>query len=233
MPGDVDREFEVTSETSRNKSDGSAGACVNDESRIARREDPDFTLDVRVRDSSLVQASIAGDDEAFAELVRLYYDRIRAYVYHHLHREDELEDALQEIFIKAYQALPNFRKKSNFYTWLYRIASNYCIDRLRKRRLELVSIDNEESSDSIQAKLQSNSDTPEENLTRKEMVGMIRLALEKLEPVHQNIIVMREIEGLSYEEISETLEINIGTVKSRLARARNELRDVLLDMNIL
>jgi len=206
---------------------------VSDEKRIAARESDENALVLRARDSRLVSRTLAGDAEAFEDLVRLYYDRIRALVYHHLHREDELDDALQEIFLKAFQALPRFRKKSNFYTWLYRIASNYCIDRLRKRRLELVSLDSSENRDAVEARLPASHDSPEDSFTRTERVGMVRKALAMLDPIFQNIIVLREIEGLSYEEIQESLDIGMGTVKSRLARARAELKKILEDMDAI
>ncbi len=206
---------------------------MNDEKRIARRETDESRLAVRTRDNRLVSRTLAGDDEAYEDLVRLYYDRIRGLLYHHLHREDELDDALQEIFVKAFQALPRFRRRSNFYTWLYRIASNYCIDRLRKRRLETVSLDVDETRDAIEAGLPAGPETPDERMGRMERVGMVRIALGKLEPLHQNILVLRELQGLSYEEICESLDIGMGTVKSRLARARAELKKILTEMDVL
>lgn len=203
---------------------------MNNDSSIARRESADELMAVRARDNRLVSRTLAGDDEAFEDLVRIYYYRIRAMVYHHLHREDDLDDALQEIFIKAYQALPRFKKRSNFYTWIYRIASNYCIDRLRKRRPELVSL---KGSEALETQIHSNTDTPEEKYTRTERVLIVRKAIGMLDPIHQNIIVLREIEGLTYDELVESLEIELGTVKSRLARARKELKQVLQDMDVI
>jgi RNA polymerase sigma-70 factor (ECF subfamily) len=206
---------------------------VNEETRIARTDSAESTPAVRARDNRLVSRTLAGDDEAFEELVRLYYDRLRALVFHHLHREDELDDALQDIFLKAYKALPRFRKRSNFYTWLFRIASNYCIDRLRKRRLELVSLDGTEGRDAIEARLPLLPDSPEESYTRTQRVELVRKALGQLDPIYQNILVLRELEGLSYEEITESLGIGMGTVKSRLARARAELKNVLTEMDVI
>jgi len=206
---------------------------VSDENRIAPRESDDGALALRARDSRLVTRTLTGDSEAFEDLVRLYYDRIRALVFHHLHREDELDDALQEIFLKAFQALPRFRKKSNFYTWLYRIASNYCIDRLRKRRLELVSLDSSENRDAIEARLPVSTESPEKTFSRSERVELVRKAISMLDPLYQNIIVLRELQGLSYDEIQESLDINMGTVKSRLARARSELKKLLEDMDAI
>ena len=206
---------------------------MNDETRIARRETDESGLAIRAHDNRLVARTIAGDLEAFEDLTRLYYDRVRALVHHHLHCEDELEDALQEIFIKAYQALPRFRKRSSFYTWLFRIASNYCIDRLRKRRLDQVSLDDVESRDSLEARLPESADNPEESFARSERVKFVRMALEKLDPLYHSIMVLREIEGLSYEELSETLGVGMGTVKSRLARARMELKRILEEMDVL
>ncbi len=206
---------------------------MEEETRIARRDAAESAMVVRARDNRLVTRTLAGDDEAFEDLVRLYYDRLRALVYHHLHREDELDDALQDIFLKAYQALPQFRKRSNFYTWLFRIASNYCIDRLRKRRLELVSLNGSDERDAIEARLQSSHASPEESYSSSERVEMVRRALGALDPIYQNIIALRELEGLSYDEISESLGIGMGTVKSRLARARAELKKILEDMGVI
>jgi RNA polymerase sigma-70 factor (ECF subfamily) len=206
---------------------------VNEETRIACRDADESALSVRSRDSRLVARTLVGDPEAFEDLVRLYYDRVRALVHHHLHREDDLDDALQDIFLKAYQALPSFGKRSSFYTWLFRIATNYCIDRLRKRRLVLVSIDIPETSDAVQANLRHPGDSPDESFSRSERVKLVRIAMGKLDPVFLSILVLREIEGLSYEEIVDTLGINIGTVKSRLARARAELKKILEEMNAL
>lgn len=206
---------------------------MNKENSIARREPADEIVAARARDNRLVSRIIAGDDEAFEDLVRLYYDRIRALVFHHLHREDDLDDALQEIFLKAYQALPVFQKRSNFYTWLYRIASNYCIDRLRKRRLELVSLNGTEARDALESRAQTRTDTPEEEYTRSERVQIVRKAIGMLDPIYQNILIMREIEGLTYEELVDSLDIEMGTVKSRLARARTELKKILTDMDVI
>lgn len=206
---------------------------MKEETRITPREAADGAMAVRARDSRLVSRVLSGDNQAFEDLVRAYYGRVRALVFHHLHREDDLDDALQEIFIKSYQALPQFGKRSNFYTWLFRIASNYCIDRLRKKRLELVSLDGAEERDSIEARLPNGPDSPEDVLGRSERVRMVRIALGKLDPIFQNILVLRELEGLSYEEITESLNINMGTVKSRLARARAELRRILEEMDAI
>jgi RNA polymerase sigma-70 factor (ECF subfamily) len=206
---------------------------VSEETRIARRDSDESALSVRARDNRLVARTLAGDDEAFEDLARLYYDRVRGLVHHHLHREDDLDDALQDIFLKAYQALPQFRKRSNFYTWLFRIASNHCIDRLRKRRLDTVSLDSCETRDAIEASLPRSPESPEEKFTSSERVRLVRKALDRLDPLFQSILVLRELEGLSYEEIVETLGLNIGTVKSRLARARMELRKALEEMDVL
>ena len=206
---------------------------MKEETRIARTDTAESSMAVRARDNRLVSRTLAGDDEAFEDLVRLYYDRLRALVFHHLHREDELDDALQDIFLKAYKALPRFRKRSNFYTWLFRIASNYCIDRLRKRRLELVSLDGSEGRDAIEARLPSSPDSPEESYSRTQRIELVRKALGRLDPIYQNILVLRELEGLSYEEIVQSLGIGIGTVKSRLARARGELKKVLIEMDVI
>ncbi|MCX6645454.1 MAG: sigma-70 family RNA polymerase sigma factor [bacterium] len=208
-------------------------ARVNKDNSIARKEPADEIVAVRARDNRLVLRTIAGDGEAFEDLVRLYYDRIRALVFHHLHREDDLDDALQEIFLKAWQALPNFQKRSNFYTWLFRIASNYCIDRLRKRRLELVSLDGTEARDALEARAHLKTDTPEEEYSRSERVRIVQKAIGMLDPIYQNIIILREIEGLTYDELADSLDIEMGTVKSRLARARTELKKILQDMDVI
>ncbi|HDS30867.1 MAG TPA: sigma-70 family RNA polymerase sigma factor, partial [Firmicutes bacterium] len=109
----------------------------------------------------------------------------------------------------------------------------YCIDRLRKRRLETVDIQSDEKSVDFDSRFASTTETPDEHLSRSEKVRMVRKALDMLDPVYKNIIVLRELEGLSYDEICESLDLGMGTVKSRLARARAELKRILTDMNVL
>lgn len=158
-----------------------------------------------------------GDHAAYAVLVRRHQDRI----YRHLlnltgSREDALELA-QEVFIKAWEALPAWRPEAQFHTWLYRIASNLALDVLRRRQVvHFVALEEDYDAPADQP-------GPEAALQAKQDMVNLDAALARLAPEHREIVLLREVEGLSYEELAAALRIDMGTVKSRLARARAAL----------
>lgn len=168
----------------------------------------------------------AGDTSAFEQLVRLHQDRIYSLCRHLLGNAQEAEDAAQDSFIKAYRNLPHFTPDASFYTWLYRIAVNTCLD--YKKRPFLASLfarspDDEE----FEAWELPDELSPERLYESKEMGQALQRALQKLSPKLKAVIVLKEMEGLSYEEIAEVLDVSLGTVKSRLSRAREELFAVM------
>jgi RNA polymerase sigma-70 factor (ECF subfamily) len=146
------------------------------------------------------------------------------------HSEDAM-DISQEVFLKAYRSLSNFDERSAFSTWLYRITHNTCIDEIRKRKgKQTYSLEEDlESEDgSMQRQVADDGDTPEESLMRKEQKSEILRALDTLSEEHKAAIILRDVKGMSYEEIAEILELTLGTVKSRINRARNQLKSEIL-----
>ena len=168
-------------------------------------------------ESELIVLAQQGDQAAYGVLVRRHQDRI----YRHLlnltgSREEALELA-QQAFIEAWQALPNWRPNAQFHTWLYRIASNAAIDVLRRRKVvRFVPLDDDHDAPADQP-------GPEAQLQARQSLRALDAALARLPPQQREIVLLREVEGLSYAELAATLGIDEGTVKSRLARARAAL----------
>lgn len=167
-----------------------------------------------------------GETSAFEEIVHKYQDRIYNLCRHMLGNAHDAEDAAQETFIKAYQNLGNFRPDASLYTWLYRIAVNTCIDHKRKPFFESLFKRSSEGED-FEIERQSDAPSPEKLYESKQTGVAIQLALAKLSDKLRTAIILKEIEDLSYEDISDVLDISIGTVKSRISRAREELKALL------
>jgi RNA polymerase sigma-70 factor, ECF subfamily len=163
-----------------------------------------------------------GDSSAFERIVLKYQDRIYNLCYYLLGNPHDAEDAAQEVFIKGFRKLKDFRPESSLYTWLYRIGVNTCLD--HKRKLRSGPLNN----DFLAENLPSTDPSPEGRYQSKLIGRAIQSALNQLSKNSRTIIVLKEIEGLSYEEISEVMDISVGTVKSRLSRTREELRSLLL-----
>ena len=183
-------------------------------------------------EQELVQRARAGDEDAFAALVEANQKRIYHLALRLTGNPDDALELSQEAFLHAWRGLDKFQGDSAFSTWLYRLASNVCIDFLRreKRRRSLsmtVSLDDEEGE--RQAELPDRRYAPEEALERSEARRAVAEGLERLTPEHRQVLVMREIHGLSYAEIAQVLGLEEGTVKSRIARARGALRKVLTE----
>ncbi len=167
-----------------------------------------------------------GDTSAFKDIVLAYQDRIYRLCRYMLGDPHNAEDAAQDTFLKAYQSLKNFKPDASLYTWLYRIAVNTCIDYKRKSAFESLFKHTNNGEDII-AEEQSTEPSPEKLYESRQMTDALQKALKKLSQKLRTIIVMKEIEGLPYEDIARVLDISIGTVKSRISRAREELRDLM------
>jgi len=202
-----------------------ARAAGSSEGTHARRMSdplPDVKLS-EAADDTLITLFLQGEERAYRFLVERYQERIRNLIYSIFRDREMVEDLSQEVFLKAYEALGSFRFESSFYTWLYRIAVNKARDELRRRKirsfLSFQSLDN-----GVRADLERRMATPPQT---NEYADIVSLGLRAL-PDHQRVVVvLKDIEGLSYEEIADILQIEIGTVKSRLSRARTTLREVL------
>lgn len=179
-----------------------------------------------VDDSQLIAESLAGDTDAFGSLVSRYQDRLFNSLAHYLRNEAEAEDVAQEAFILSYTRLRSFKGNSSFYTWLYRIALNTAISRRRRARSH-VSV--ERDLESSGKGLDGSEPDPGFRMELDERARQLMAALGRLNDEHRVILVLREMDELGYEDISEILNIPVGTVRSRLHRARSQLKDELAD----
>ncbi|MFC1554559.1 sigma-70 family RNA polymerase sigma factor, partial [candidate division KSB1 bacterium] len=178
-----------------------------------------------------VSKALDGDQEAYTLLLKKYRGAIYSLIFKMVQSRGEAEDLVQETFIKAFSALASFNDEYAFSTWLFKIASNNCIDHLRKKRLKTLSLDKPtESKDGTMPKdLPDSIINPEMQLIENEKQSMIDLAIQDLPKKYRIAIIMRHKEEKSYEEISEALEIPLGTVKARIFRAREKLKKYLKD----
>lgn len=175
-------------------------------------------------DLSLVQRAQKGDKTAFDLLVRKYQHRIAAVVSRFVRDYAECQDVVQESFIKAYKSLPGFRGESQFYTWMYRIAVNTAKNHLAsQKRRPTGSVDLEDAEHIEGGIYMQDNDTPEHELLREELAQVVSKALAQLPEEIRQAITLREMEGLSYEEIAEVMNSPVGTVRSRIFRAREAI----------
>ena len=185
------------------------------------------------QEAELVQQAKGGSLEAFTELVNRYDSKILRLARHITQNQEDAEDVLQEAFLKAFTHLDRFEGGSRFYTWLVRIAVNESLMKLRKRRNgKEVSLDEpiETSDGDVQNLVREIAvwdDTPESRYSQAEIRGILDGAVETLEPIYRTVFVLRDVEELSTEETAEALDLSIPAVKSRLLRARLQLRELL------
>lgn len=179
-------------------------------------------------DDILINRSKNGDLEAFELLVKRYENKVYTVAYRFLGNHADASDLAQEAFLRLYQSLPGFRGESGFMTWMYRITANVCRDELRRRQKhQVISLDAEDVNNQNNniAQLPGRDPTPEEALEKKEFNDFIQECLLSLSEEHRLVLIMREIQDMSYEEIAEVLKCSLGTVKSRLNRARMAFRE--------
>src|SRR5271167_4159891 len=179
---------------------------------------------------ALVHAAKAGDISAFEELVRRYDRNVFRIAQHITQNREDAEDVVQDAFLKAFQNLANFQEQSKFYTWLVRIAVNEALMRLRRRRPErMVSLDEDVKTeeDSVPREVADWSPNPEQQYNQAELKEILSKTIQGLPPSFRTVFVLRDVEGLSTEETAEALELSIPAVKSRLLRARLQLRERL------
>lgn len=172
-------------------------------------------------EAQLIERALEGDRSAFTTLVTQNQDRLFASMLQVTGSPDEAEEVVQEAFIRAFMKLDTFQNNSQFFTWLYRIAFNSALTRHRRKRAK-VSLDHCRENTGLE--ISDDSDGVDEPMLRDERVAMVRAALQTLSDEHRTILVLREMEEHSYETIAEILEISIGTVRSRLNRARKQLK---------
>jgi RNA polymerase sigma factor (sigma-70 family) len=179
----------------------------------------------RSEDSRLIKAALGGDDAAYSHLMRKYHDAIFSFVYRMVHDHEQVEDLTQEAFIKAFSSLKNFNEEFAFSTWLYKIATNNCIDYIRRRKLQMYSIDKPiESKDSDYTfELPDDTYEADRGLISNQRAVLLQQAINQLPEKYRRVILLRHSEERSYEEIAKMLRIPIGTVKAHIFRARELL----------
>ena len=185
-------------------------------------------------DTTLVQRSQLGDLAAFDALVTRHRARVYGHILAMVRNEADAWDLAQDTFLKAWKALPRFEGNAAFSTWLYRIAHNTTLDWLRTRKIQAAS----EFDEAVESRIAAGATTtphgegrPDDRLAQSELGQRIHHALTQLSPEHRSAILLREIEGLSYEEIAESAQCSIGTVMSRLFYARKKLQTLLADVH--
>jgi RNA polymerase sigma factor (sigma-70 family) len=185
-----------------------------------------------VAEKVLVENARRGDMGAYDALIRRYQERIYATVYHMTSNHEDANDLTQEAFIKAFQALKSFKGGSSFYTWIYRIAVNKTINFLKQRKnhaaMSLNDLDfNAEHDPDLVALISDN--TPRRDLGLTELAEKLNGAMQKLSEHHRLVVTLHDVQGLSHEEIAKIMDCNVGTVRSRLFYARQQLQAYLSD----
>ena len=180
----------------------------------------------------LVLKAQQGDINAFEELVECYHGRIYGLTYNMTSNREDAEDLTQEVFVKAFEALPRFKGKSSFYTWLYRIAVNKTINyrkkRNRKRALSLDQFDQEIKTDEVYSDFTAKG-SPLRNISLSELQIKLNEALQNLSEKHRTVVVMHDMQGIPHEEIAKVVGASVGTVRSRLFYARRQMQSELTE----
>jgi RNA polymerase sigma-70 factor (ECF subfamily) len=198
---------------------------IGDAESAAAAEDSDRTLVARAQ---------GGDREAFGRLLRRYEKRVFSVANSILRNPDDARDVAQEAFWKAHNALANFDGQAQFFTWMYRITVNLAIDYLRKRRGQRVEFDDarangeEDGADPTGLSPRRLGFDPHRALEDQELRGQLERSLAQLSPAHRAVLVLREVEGLSYQEMADVVGCSIGTIMSRLFHARKKMQTLLL-----
>ena len=185
-----------------------------------------------VTDSDLVLRAIAGREDGFEELVRRYQRPIAAYVYRMVGDYDSALDLTQEVFIKVYASLERYRSEYKFSTWIYKIAHNAAVDHLRRYSTREQALVSDTDGTPYDLLIESNRPTPEQESERSERRAEIEAVVDQLPPAYRELVVLRHSHDLSYDEIAEVTALPLGTVKNRLFRAREVMRQHFLQRGI-
>lgn len=187
-------------------------------------------------DQEVVQHAVLGRDAAYRELVRRYQRPVFSLIYRMVRDRELAEDLAQETFVKVLNAIGSYRPEFKFSSWIFKIANNAAIDQLRRRSLDTLSLDGSphaETAEAIEATTLQVGDGREnalDEVANRELGGQIEAAIARLRPEYRNCILLRHVDGRPYEEIAEILDLPLGTVKTYIHRARNELRILLADL---
>lgn len=195
------------------------------------KEREEKTTASKAEDVILIKSALAGEQSSYDRLMKKYYNLIQSLVYRMIFNKEDVEDLTQEAFIKAFNSLHKFDREFAFSTWLYKIATNNCIDYLRKKKLTTFSIDKEISSedDDLRFEIPDEEHKPDKRVMNEQREKIIEQAINSLPDKYKKVIVLRHKEEKDYEEIAEELKIPLGTVKAHLFRARELLNKFLRD----
>ena len=185
---------------------------------------------VKLSDQEVVARAREGREAAYRELIRRYERPVFSLVFRMLRDRELAEDLTQETFVKALNAVESYRPEFKFSSWIFKIANNAAIDHLRRRELLTLSLEGSpnavtpEAMEATALQIRSSTETPLQELEARELGGQIEAAIASLRPEYRSCILLRHVEGRAYEEIAEILDLPLGTVKTYIHRARNELR---------
>jgi RNA polymerase sigma-70 factor (ECF subfamily) len=191
----------------------------------------DFTAGLQAEDAELIDGLRQGVERAYEELLVRYQHPVYNLVYRLLNDPADANDVVQEIFLKVFRNIRSFRGQSSLKTWVYRIAVNEAHNHRRwfsRHRKQEIGLEREDQDHSYQDELSDPGPTPFDAVADKEAYGMLESALNALNPTFRAAVILRDVEDLSYEEIAEVLQLNLGTVKSRIMRGREALKQALL-----
>jgi len=213
--------------------------CLGAGSPQGGREREDrFPVDyAKLEDKELARLAAKGREMAFRELLNRYERPVFSLVYRMVRDRTLAEDLAQEAFIRAFNAIDSYKPRFKFSSWIFKIANNHTIDYLRKRKLDTVSIDGSPhartSEEEAQTRLvvESHEEAPDRYVEARELGSQIEEAIGMLRPEYRTAVLLRHVEGYTYEEISEIMELPLGTVKTYLHRARGELKGMLAEVN--
>lgn len=186
-------------------------------------------------DQEVVRHAVIGREAAYRELIRRYQRPVFSLVFRMVRDRELAEDLAQETFIKVLNAIDSYRPEYKFSSWIFKIANNAAIDHLRRRNLDTLSLDGSphaETAEAIEAttlQIGSDDESPLDEVANRELGGQIEQAIARLRPEYRSCILLRHVEGRPYEEIAEILDLPLGTVKTYIHRARNELRILLAE----
>lgn len=182
------------------------------------------------RDNLLIEQCLKGQQSSFSELIDKYKNLVFNLAYRMTYNLQDAEDISQEVFIRVYKSLSNFNPRYKFSTWLYQVTLNFCRDRFRKGKIPSVSLDaplNKDDQKDLSSLIPDNENDPEEIFIEVEQTNFINTLISSLPPKYREVIVLRHLRDLSYEEMSKILNISLGSVKTRLFRARELLKNKL------
>lgn len=182
-------------------------------------------LDSRSEDSRNIRKALKGDQVAYRAILKKYHDQVYNLLYRMVHDKDEVEDLTQEAFIKAFNSLKNFNEEFAFSTWLYKIATNNCIDYIRKKKLATFSIDKpiESKDGEYSFEIPDSTYEPDKTLIAGQRTKILEEAVNALPEKYRQVILMRHTEDMDYQEIADALKLPLGTVKAHIFRAREIL----------